>query len=88
MSKKGRIGLYIEDCEIEGIPKEFLREELNLPEVSQIEVVRHFTRLSQMNWGVDIGPYPLGSCTMKYNPRINEELSWMDEIQWIHPLQE
>jgi glycine dehydrogenase subunit 2 len=88
LSKKGRIGLYIEDCEIEEIPKEFLREELNLPEVSQIEVVRHFTRLSQMNWGVDIGPYPLGSCTMKYNPRINEELSWMDEIQWIHPLQE
>ncbi|MEM4530174.1 MAG: aminomethyl-transferring glycine dehydrogenase subunit GcvPB [Candidatus Methanomethylicaceae archaeon] len=84
---KGRIGEYIENLEIE-IPKELMRENLNLPELSQIEVVRHFTKLSQMNWGVDLGPYPLGSCTMKYNPRINEDLAWMDEVQWIHPLQD
>ncbi|MCS7098406.1 MAG: aminomethyl-transferring glycine dehydrogenase subunit GcvPB [Candidatus Methanomethyliaceae archaeon] len=83
---RGRIGELIEDVKVE-IPKELMREELNLPELSQIEVVRHFTRLSQMNWGVDLGPYPLGSCTMKYNPRINEDLAWLDEVQWLHPLQ-
>ena len=44
-----------------------------LPEVTEIEVVRHFTRLSSMNYGVDTGFYPLGSCTMKYNPKVNEE---------------
>ncbi|MCX8169998.1 MAG: aminomethyl-transferring glycine dehydrogenase subunit GcvPB [Candidatus Methanomethyliaceae archaeon] len=83
---RGRIGELIEDVKVE-IPKELMREELNLPELSQIEVVRHFTRLSQMNWGVDLGPYPLGSCSMKYNPRINEDLAWLDEVQWLHPLQ-
>ena len=56
------------------IPKEMQRKEpAKLPEVSENEVVRHFTRLSQMNFGVDTGFYPLGSCTMKYNPKINEE---------------
>lgn len=69
------------------IPKEALRGGLYLPEVSQPEVVRHFTRLSQMNWGIDLGPYPLGSCTMKYNPRVNEDLAWLDEVQMVHPLQ-
>ena len=46
-----------------------------LPEVSEIEVVRHFTHLSQRNFGVDTGFYPLGSCTMKYNPKVNEEMA-------------
>ncbi|MBC7112810.1 MAG: aminomethyl-transferring glycine dehydrogenase subunit GcvPB [Candidatus Methanomethyliales bacterium] len=90
MGQNGRIGSNIEECELDinGIPRELLRSDLNLPEVSEVEVVRHFTRLSQMNWGVDLGPYPLGSCTMKYNPRLNEELAWLDEVQLIHPLQE
>jgi len=67
------------------LPEGMLRTGLNLPEVSQLEVVRHFTKLSQMNWGVDVGPYPLGSCTMKYNPKINDELGNNELVQNIHP---
>jgi glycine dehydrogenase subunit 2 len=68
-------------------PKGLLREDLDLPQVTEVEVMRHFTRLSQMNWCVDLGPYPLGSCTMKYNPRINEDLAMMREVQLLHPSQ-
>ncbi|MDO5321268.1 MAG: aminomethyl-transferring glycine dehydrogenase subunit GcvPB [Bacteroidia bacterium] len=60
---------------------------LNLPEVSEIDVVRHYTNLSQMNFGVDTGFYPLGSCTMKYNPKINEEVAAMPGFTGLHPLQ-
>jgi len=59
----------------------------NLPELSEVEVVRHFIRLSQMNFGIDNGFYPLGSCTMKYNPKINDALAALDEVRWIHPYQ-
>jgi len=59
-----------------------------LPELSEVEVVRHFTRLSQMNYGVDLGFYPLGSCTMKYNPKINEALVRHNGLAWIHPYQD
>ena len=59
-----------------------------LPELSEVEVVRHFIRLSQMNYGVDSGFYPLGSCTMKYNPKINEALVRHNGIAWIHPYQD
>lgn len=69
------------------IPEVLRRGGLNLPSLSQPEVVRHFTRLSQMNWGVDVGPYPLGSCTMKYNPKINEEYGNHKMVQTIHPEQ-
>ena len=58
-----------------------------LPQVSEIDVVRHYTNLSQMNFGVDTGFYPLGSCTMKYNPKINEEIANMKGFQALHPLQ-
>jgi glycine dehydrogenase subunit 2 len=58
-----------------------------LPQVSEIDVVRHYTNLSQMNFGVDTGFYPLGSCTMKYNPKINEEIANMKGFQGLHPLQ-
>ena len=57
------------------IPETILRKSLKFPELSEPEVVRHYTRLSQMNFGVDTGFYPLGSCTMKYNPKINEALA-------------
>ncbi len=58
-----------------------------LPQLSEVEVVRHYTRLSQMNYGVDLGFYPLGSCTMKYNPKINEVLAELPGITMIHPYQ-
>jgi glycine dehydrogenase subunit 2 len=69
---------------LEGIP---VREEIpDFPEVSEIEIVRHFTRLSQTNYCIDIGLYPLGSCTMKYNPKINEKIAGLSGLGSIHPL--
>ncbi len=59
----------------------------NMPEVSEIEIIRHFTRISTWNYGVDTGLYPLGSCTMKYNPRINEVVSRLEGIANAHPYQ-
>ncbi len=58
-----------------------------LPEVSEIEVIRHFTRLSTWNYAIDLGMYPLGSCTMKYNPRVNEFIARLDGIATEHPYQ-
>jgi glycine dehydrogenase subunit 2 len=70
------------------VPAGMLREELApLPEVSEIEVVRHYTHLSQRNFGVDTGFYPLGSCTMKYNPKLNEDMAGLPGFAHIHPLQ-
>lgn len=70
------------------IPSELLREKCpELPEVSEVDVVRHFTRLSQMNHGVDSGFYPLGSCTMKYNPKVNEDVSKYSGFSRMHPYQ-
>jgi glycine dehydrogenase subunit 2 len=70
------------------VPQEMLRAEpAALPEVSEIEVVRHFTHLSQRNFGVDTGFYPLGSCTMKYNPKVNEEMAGLPGFARIHPLE-
>ena len=65
---------------------ELVRESLNLPNLPEYEVVRHYTRLSQMNYGVDINIYPLGSCTMKYNPKLNEEIARM--FMYLHPYQD
>jgi glycine dehydrogenase subunit 2 len=70
------------------IPAEYLRAEpAPLPEVSEIEVVRHFTHLSQRNFGVDAGFYPLGSCTMKYNPKLNEDIAGLPGFARLHPLE-
>ncbi len=70
------------------IPSDLLRKEpAELPEVSELDVVRHYTNLSNKNFGVDTGFYPLGSCTMKYNPKINEEVAAMPEFNNLHPLQ-
>lgn len=63
------------------------RAPLDLPQVCEVDVVRHYTNLSQMNFGVDTGFYPLGSCTMKYNPKINEEIAGMPGFRGLHPLQ-
>jgi glycine dehydrogenase subunit 2 len=68
------------------IPSHLLREDLEgFPQLSEIDVVRHFTRLSQWNYGVDSGFYPLGSCTMKYNPKVNEEIARINGFANLHP---
>ncbi|OGP93418.1 MAG: glycine dehydrogenase (aminomethyl-transferring) [Deltaproteobacteria bacterium RBG_16_48_10] len=68
------------------IPFQFLRKELKgFPQLSEVDVVRHFTRLSQWNYGVDSGFYPLGSCTMKYNPKVNEEIARLKGFAFLHP---
>jgi glycine dehydrogenase subunit 2 len=59
----------------------------DFPEVSEVEVIRHFTRLSTWNYAIDLGMYPLGSCTMKYNPRINEAVARIEGLAWAHPYQ-
>ena len=59
----------------------------DFPEVSEVEVIRHFTRLSTWNYAIDLGMYPLGSCTMKYNPRVNEVVARIDSIAGAHPYQ-
>ena len=71
------------------IPAERLRRQPpRLPEVGEVGVIRHYTRLSQMNYGVDGGFYPLGSCTMKYNPKINEDMARLPGFEQVHPLQQ
>lgn len=91
-SRKGRRAYRLADLDVERkdisslIPKAFLREEAaDLPELSEPEVVRHYTRLSRLNHGVDVGFYPLGSCTMKYNPKVNEVVSRLDGFSNLHP---
>ena len=67
---------------------EFTRDAIEgFPEVSEIEVIRHFTRLSTWNYAIDLGMYPLGSCTMKYNPRVNEFVARLDGLATEHPEQ-
>lgn len=67
------------------IPDNIRRKELPLPNLSEIDVVRHFTNLSRMNFGIDVGSYPLGSCTMKYNPKVNEDIARLEEFAGLHP---
>src|SRR5438132_6791408 len=70
------------------LPEGMIRKDpAPLPEVSEIEIVRHYTHLSQRNFGVDTGFYPLGSCTMKYNPKLNEDMAALPGFAHIHPLQ-
>lgn len=67
------------------IGEAFLREDIDLPEVSELDLVRHYTALSRRNFGVDLGFYPLGSCTMKYNPKITEEAAKLPGFTGLHP---
>jgi glycine dehydrogenase subunit 2 len=92
LSKAGRQGYSLPsrtwDATLADLPAGLTRSEAPaLPQVSELDVVRHYTNLSQMNFGVDSGFYPLGSCTMKYNPKINEEIAAMPAFAGIHPLQ-
>jgi glycine cleavage system P protein (glycine dehydrogenase) subunit 2 len=70
------------------LPDALVREATSLPELSESEVVRHFLHLSQRNYGVDTGFYPLGSCTMKYNPKFSEQLARLPDFTSLHPLQD
>jgi glycine dehydrogenase subunit 2 len=94
-STEGRIGYSLPELDVpevnveELIPSEYLRiEEPGLPEISELDIMRHYTLLSNNNHGVDSGFYPLGSCTMKYNPKINESVARFPGFAHIHPLQE
>nr|WP_304218525.1 aminomethyl-transferring glycine dehydrogenase subunit GcvPB [Fredinandcohnia onubensis] len=95
LTKPGRIGYSLPDLDVpeiniaEVIPSDYLRvEEPELPEVSELDIMRHYTALSKRNHGVDSGFYPLGSCTMKYNPKINENVARFNGFAHIHPLQD
>jgi len=70
----------------ESLPAKYLeKDKKQLTEVSEVDVIRHFTKLSKFNYGVDDGLYPLGSCTMKYNPRINEKMAGLSNFVYAHP---
>ncbi len=95
MGRQGRIGYSLPELDVpdrsldELLPAKMKRNTpLDLPELSEGEVIRHYTGLSTRNHGVDSGFYPLGSCTMKYNPKINEEVAAMPGFSLLHPLQE
>jgi glycine dehydrogenase subunit 2 len=76
------------DVPVADLPREHLRgSRAGLPEVSEVDIVRHYTRLSQMNYGVDTGFYPLGSCSMKYNPKVAEQVAALPGFQRLHPHQ-
>jgi glycine dehydrogenase subunit 2 len=89
MSSPGRTGVRYPapDVPLSELPGEFLRENLPLPELSELDVVRHFTHLSTLNYSIDGGLYPLGSCTMKYNPKINEAAARLPGFAFSHPYQ-
>ncbi len=93
-SVEGRIGYSLPKNDVPAVDLDdaygngLLRKTIpHIPEVSEVDVVRHYTLLSQRNYGVDAGFYPLGSCTMKYNPKINEDIAAMDGFAQMHPLQ-
>jgi glycine dehydrogenase subunit 2 len=89
MSNPGTVGYSLPESDVPEtpLPTHLMRADLNLPEVSEVDVVRHFTRLSQKNYCVDLGIYPLGSCTMKYNPKVNEEAIRLMGMSQVHPMQ-
>ncbi len=89
LSSPGRAGVRFPqpDVPCTPLPEGFAREDLPLPELSEQDVVRHFTHLSALNYSIDGGFYPLGSCTMKYNPKINEEVVRLPGFALTHPLQ-
>ena len=82
LSEKGET--TVDTTEDSPLPEDLTRDELTLPDLSEPEIARHYTRLSQMNWAIDAGPYPLGSCTMKYNPKFTEDVA-ADPSAAVHP---
>ncbi|MFO7743625.1 MAG: aminomethyl-transferring glycine dehydrogenase subunit GcvPB [Anaerolineae bacterium] len=90
ISRPGRCAASLPERDVPAaeLPEGLVREELPLPEVSEGELIRHYTHLSQINYGVDTGFYPLGSCTMKYNPKINEAMARLPGFTGLHPYQD
>src|SRR5699024_4165545 len=93
-SKPGRISHTLPELDVEEVDlaadlsTAYIRKEAaDLPEVSEVELIRHYTALSNRNFGIDYSFYPLGSCTMKYNTKINEDIARLDGFSHIHPLQ-
>jgi glycine dehydrogenase subunit 2 len=93
-SSPGKTGYQLPDLDVpdvdpaEALGAENVRAEIEgFPEVSEVEAIRHFTRISTWNYAIDHGMYPLGSCTMKYNPRINELVARIEGLAWAHPYQ-
>src|ERR1041384_2308592 len=95
-SQPGRMGFSLPPLDVdeapldEIIPREFQRDDdlAGMPEVTEVDVVRHFTRMSTWNYSIDQGMYPLGSCTMKYNSRLNEKVARIPGFASLHPLTE
>ncbi len=90
LSSPGRQGVALPEPDVPAapLPEGLVRDEVPLPEVSEIDVMRHYVRLSQLNHSIDTGFYPLGSCTMKYNPKINEDIARLPGFAFAHPLQD
>jgi glycine dehydrogenase subunit 2 len=90
LGRPGRCGVSMPEPDVPetDIPAHLQRADLDLPEVDQLTVVRHFTRLSKLNYSIDQNMYPLGSCTMKYNPRLNEDTARLPGFWLSHPLQD
>ena len=94
ISSPGKKGYQLPELDVPAVnPSDALgaanvRDEIEgFPEVSEVEAIRHFTRLSTWNYAIDLGLYPLGSCTMKYNPRVNELVAGLEGLAWAHPYQ-
>ena len=90
LSSSGRTGVRYPESDVpaaEKLPGSMLRKDLPFPELSELDVIRHFMHLSHFNYSVDEGFYPLGSCTMKYNPKVNEEAARLPGFVFTHPLQ-
>jgi glycine dehydrogenase subunit 2 len=89
LSSPGRTGITFpaSDVPLADLPSDLLRDELPMPELAEVDVIRHYTRLSKLNYSIDDGFYPLGSCTMKYNPKINEDTARLAGFTSVHPLQ-
>ncbi len=89
LSSDGRTGVLFPepDVPLAEFPRDLLREDLPFPELAEVDVIRHFTKLSTFNYSIDKGLYPLGSCTMKYNPKINELTARLPGFAGTHPLQ-
>jgi glycine dehydrogenase subunit 2 len=90
-SRAGRVATSIPKCDVPEvevdsiISKSLLRDDVDLPEVAEVDLIRHYIQLSKRNFGVDVGFYPLGSCTMKYNPKVNEEAAKLPGFTALHP---